>query len=123
MTFLSYLYYVSLYKELSKYFLDYLFDKKYLLLCFKFMTFAQANFVYSFKTQEETMDTQKVSFKVVLNSQIRRFTISQDVSTSLDYLKEKLSTMFVKLHQKDFRYMFVSVNENVREKERKQKEV
>jgi hypothetical protein len=82
------------------------------------MTSTKANFVYSFKTQEETMDTKKVSFKVVFNSQIRRFTIAQDVSTSLDYLKEKLSTMFVNLHQKDFRYMFVIVNENVREKER-----
>jgi hypothetical protein len=73
------------------------------------MTSTQAILVYSFKTQEETMDTQKVSFKVVLNSQIRRFTIAQDKSTSLNYLKEKLSTMFVNLHQKDFRYMFVSV--------------
>jgi hypothetical protein len=58
------------------------------------------------------MDHQNVSFKAVLkvgddNSEIRRFVVDRDVSTSLDYLREKLSTIFSELRRKDFRYFFV----------------
>jgi hypothetical protein len=65
------------------------------------------------------MDHQNVSFKAVLkvgddNSEIRRFVVDRDVSTSLDYLREKLSTIFSELRRKDFRY----VKEREREKER-----
>jgi hypothetical protein len=54
------------------------------------------------------MDHQNVSFKAVFkvgddNSEIRRFVVDRDVSTSLDYLREKLSTIFSELRRKDFR--------------------
>jgi hypothetical protein len=56
------------------------------------------------------MDHQNVSFKAVLkvgddNSEIRRFIVDRDVSTSLDYLREKLSTIFSELRRKDFRHV------------------
>ncbi len=55
------------------------------------------------------MDNQKVSFKAVLkvdkeSSETRRFDVDRDVSTSLDFLKDKLSTIFSELRGKDFRY-------------------
>ncbi len=55
------------------------------------------------------MDKQKVSFKAVLkidkeNSETRRFDVDHDVSTSLNFLKEKLSAIFMELRGKDFRY-------------------
>jgi hypothetical protein len=52
------------------------------------------------------MEPQNVSFKVIFKAKIRRFEIAQDVSTSLDYLKEKLSSMFLELDQKEFGYGF-----------------
>ncbi len=65
------------------------------------------------------MDPQNVSFKVVLHSQIRRFVLAQDVSTSFKYLMEKLSNMFMELHHKDFRCVFLKVKERESEWERK----
>jgi hypothetical protein len=69
------------------------------------------------------MDHQNVSFKAVLkvgddNSEIRRFVVDRDVSTSLDYLREKLSTIFSELRRKDFRYVKERERELEREKER-----
>jgi hypothetical protein len=67
------------------------------------------------------MDHQNVSFKAVYkvgddNSEIRRFVVDRDVSTSLDYLREKLSTIFSELRRKDFRY--VKERERLKERER-----
>jgi hypothetical protein len=60
------------------------------------------------------MDPQNVSFKVVLHSQIRRFVLARDVSTSFEYLMEKLPTMFLELHHKNFRCVFLRVKERER---------
>ncbi len=55
------------------------------------------------------MTDQSIIFKADLiggddnNSQIRCFAVNQDVSTSLDKLMEKLSTIFTELRGKDFR--------------------
>ncbi len=59
------------------------------------------------------MTDQSIIFKADLiggddnNSQIRCFVVNQDVSTSLDKLMEKLSTIFTELRGKDFRYWLV----------------
>jgi hypothetical protein len=55
------------------------------------------------------MDHQKVHIKAILKEddnsfEIRRFVVDQDDSTSLDYLREKLSTIFSELRPKYFRY-------------------
>ena len=52
------------------------------------------------------MEPENVSFKVIFKAKIRRFDIAQDVSTSLEYLKEKLSSMFLELDRKEFGYGF-----------------
>ena len=55
------------------------------------------------------MNHQKVHIKAILkeddnNFEIRRFAVDRDDSTSLDYLREKLSTIFSELRSKEFRY-------------------
>ena len=55
------------------------------------------------------MGDKSVSFKVRLNdssdtnSEVRRFVIDRDVSTSLTYLREKLAAIFPSLRRKDFK--------------------
>jgi hypothetical protein len=69
------------------------------------------------------MYNPKVSFKAVLkgergSSETRRFDVDQDVSTSLDFLKEKLSAIFMELREKDFRYYRGREREREKERER-----
>ena len=54
------------------------------------------------------MGDKSVSFKVCLNDatsepEVRRFVIDRDVSSSLNYLREKLITIFPALRRKDFK--------------------
>jgi hypothetical protein len=70
------------------------------------------------------MDNPKVSFKAVLkgergSSETRRFDVDHDVSTSLDFLKEILSAIFMELRENDFRYYRGRERERERERERK----
>ena len=55
------------------------------------------------------MEEHNFSFKVVFKGdnddpEIRRFVVDRDVSTSIDYLREKLTTVFPVLRRTDFRF-------------------
>ena len=55
------------------------------------------------------METDTVAYKVSLNDpscsepEVRRFVVDRDVSTSLDYLREKLSAVYPTLRRRDFK--------------------
>ena len=54
------------------------------------------------------MEEKSVSFKVVLNdaknvTEVRRFVVDRDVSTSLAYILDKLVQIFPLLRRKDFK--------------------
>jgi sequestosome 1 len=71
---------------------------------FNFTNIQQRSSFPKFKMEDNT-----VAYKVTLNetssvdSEVRRFVIDRDVSTSLTYLREKLSSVFPAIRRKDFK--------------------